>query len=77
VYSAGKTSLFWRYNARKTHITAENTAPAHIKDLREFLTVVACISGINTYQLLQQARVRILGPLMRSKSLPPQASYGQ
>jgi hypothetical protein len=55
VYSAGKTSLLWRYNSRKTHITAEDIAPAHTKDLREFLTVVACISGINIYQLLQQA----------------------
>jgi hypothetical protein len=67
----GKTSLFWRYNPRKTHITAEDTAPAHMKNFMEFSTVVACMSGINTHNMLQQARVRILGPLMRSKSLPP------
>lgn len=55
MYSAGKTSLLWRYNPSKTHIAAEDIAPAHMKDLREFLTVVACMPGINTYQLLQQA----------------------
>jgi len=70
VYSAGNTSLFWRHNPRKTHVTAEDIAPAHMKDLREFLPVVACMSGIHTYQMLQKARVRMLWPLMRSKSTP-------
>ena len=59
MYSAGKTSLLWRYNPRKTHITAGDIAPAYMKDLREFLTVVACMSGINTYQLLQQASQKL------------------
>jgi hypothetical protein len=42
-----RQSLYWRNNPRKTHIMAEDTASAHMKDWREFLIVVACMSGIN------------------------------
>jgi hypothetical protein len=46
VYSAGK-ALHWRKNQIKTHIMAEYTPSAHMKDWREFLIVVACMSAIN------------------------------
>lgn len=49
VYNADETRLFWKYLARKTYLTAKESAPSSIKDCKEQFTVHA---GIHKCKLL-------------------------
>ena len=50
VYNADESGLFWKYIARKTYVTAEESAPSDIKDCKERLTVLACSNATGTHR---------------------------
>ena len=50
VYNADESGLFWKYIARKTYVTAEESTPSDIKDCKERLTVLACSNATGTHR---------------------------
>jgi hypothetical protein len=73
LYTADKTSLFWRYLSQKTVVTPQETAQSGFKDSKERPNVLACSNAVGSHK----ARLLVVGKSRDRSALPLIYSYNK
>ena len=63
-YNADETRLLWKYIARKTYLTAEESAPSTVKNSTEQLILFICSNTTDTHK----CKFLIISKSVRSKA---------